>query len=327
MRSSGSNTTDTVVVDPKLLHLVRKLMIAASTTTALNTDDINSLTNGDDLTDSHHRHTNCDYIVAVLRTQHREYQRKDISKLTSAVEAALTHIRASDTRTKKRKQDEGEAEYDRAAAIRDTITTTIGGGLNASLRSRYKQVSLDQSRLAEKAESCSLGSASSLASSANKKRDAFAATKTTSPGNGPNTIDDTKGTGMNIIKEVRDNGQCASEAAPVQNPNSSASTRELPPPSSSSTMNRKKVKRIISRRSTSGAKPLDGAVSPQEAAAALFMVPVPRPTERYADLGGMSDIIQTLRQLVEYPVTRPELYRHLGVDPPRGVLLRGPPGT
>jgi ATP-dependent 26S proteasome regulatory subunit len=58
-----------------------------------------------------------------------------------------------------------------------------------------------------------------------------------------------------------------------------------------------------------------------------FTVPVIRPTERYSDLGGMDHIITTIRQLVEYPITRPELYRHLGVDPPRGVLLRGPPGT
>lgn len=53
----------------------------------------------------------------------------------------------------------------------------------------------------------------------------------------------------------------------------------------------------------------------------------PRPKERYTDLGGLTGTVQMLRQLVEYPITRPELYRHLGVDPPRGVLLRGPPGT
>ncbi len=53
----------------------------------------------------------------------------------------------------------------------------------------------------------------------------------------------------------------------------------------------------------------------------------PRPRERYTDLGGMGHIVQEVRQLVEYPLVRPELYRHLGVEPPRGVLLRGPPGT
>ena len=57
-----------------------------------------------------------------------------------------------------------------------------------------------------------------------------------------------------------------------------------------------------------------------------FLTPVPRPTERYKDLGGMNDILQQIRQVIEYPLIRPELYSHLGVDPPRGVLLRGPPG-
>jgi ribosome biogenesis ATPase len=40
----------------------------------------------------------------------------------------------------------------------------------------------------------------------------------------------------------------------------------------------------------------------------------------------MDDVLKQIRQLAEYPLVRPELYRHLGVDPPRGVLLRGPPG-
>ncbi|KAL3944582.1 MAG: hypothetical protein SGBAC_001348 [Bacillariaceae sp.] len=56
------------------------------------------------------------------------------------------------------------------------------------------------------------------------------------------------------------------------------------------------------------------------------IAPAPRPNERYADLGGMDDVLQQIRQLVEYPLVRPEIYRHLGVHPPRGVLLRGPPG-
>lgn len=52
-----------------------------------------------------------------------------------------------------------------------------------------------------------------------------------------------------------------------------------------------------------------------------------RPTERFTDLGGLTELIETIRQLVITPLRRPELYRHLGVEPPRGILLRGPPGT
>jgi len=51
-----------------------------------------------------------------------------------------------------------------------------------------------------------------------------------------------------------------------------------------------------------------------------------RPIERYADLGGMCSVLTQIRQLVEYPLAHPELFSHLGIHPPRGVLLRGPPG-
>jgi transitional endoplasmic reticulum ATPase len=47
----------------------------------------------------------------------------------------------------------------------------------------------------------------------------------------------------------------------------------------------------------------------------------------YDDLGGMGDTINALREMVELPLRYPELFTRLGVDPPRGVLLHGPPGT
>jgi len=47
----------------------------------------------------------------------------------------------------------------------------------------------------------------------------------------------------------------------------------------------------------------------------------------YDDLGGMNDTIDALREMVELPLRHPELFQRLGVDPPKGVLLHGPPGT
>ena len=47
----------------------------------------------------------------------------------------------------------------------------------------------------------------------------------------------------------------------------------------------------------------------------------------YDDVGGMGDTIRQLREMVELPLRYPELFIRLGVDPPRGVLLHGPPGT
>ncbi len=47
----------------------------------------------------------------------------------------------------------------------------------------------------------------------------------------------------------------------------------------------------------------------------------------YDDIGGMSSTIDQLREMVELPLRYPELFQRLGVDPPKGVLLHGPPGT
>ena len=50
------------------------------------------------------------------------------------------------------------------------------------------------------------------------------------------------------------------------------------------------------------------------------------PTARIADLGGVKDCIEKLLELVAMPLCHPEVYLHTGVQPPRGVLLHGPPG-
>ena len=47
----------------------------------------------------------------------------------------------------------------------------------------------------------------------------------------------------------------------------------------------------------------------------------------YDDIGGMATTIDQLREMVELPLRYPELFQRLGVDPPKGVLLHGPPGT
>lgn len=52
-----------------------------------------------------------------------------------------------------------------------------------------------------------------------------------------------------------------------------------------------------------------------------------RAVVNYDDVGGMDETIQQLREMVELPLRYPELFTRLGVDPPKGVLLHGPPGT
>jgi proteasome regulatory subunit len=52
-----------------------------------------------------------------------------------------------------------------------------------------------------------------------------------------------------------------------------------------------------------------------------------RPNVRYSDIGGLSRQIQELREVIELPLKNPELFKELGIQPPKGVLLYGPPGT
>ncbi|MBN2067881.1 MAG: CDC48 family AAA ATPase, partial [Candidatus Diapherotrites archaeon] len=51
------------------------------------------------------------------------------------------------------------------------------------------------------------------------------------------------------------------------------------------------------------------------------------PRVAYEDIGGLDEQIQKVREMVELPMRHPELFRKLGIVPPKGVLLFGPPGT
>jgi transitional endoplasmic reticulum ATPase len=51
------------------------------------------------------------------------------------------------------------------------------------------------------------------------------------------------------------------------------------------------------------------------------------PTITYEDIGGLHDAIQKIREMVELPLRHPELFTRIGIEPPKGVLLYGPPGS
>jgi transitional endoplasmic reticulum ATPase len=51
------------------------------------------------------------------------------------------------------------------------------------------------------------------------------------------------------------------------------------------------------------------------------------PRVTYEDIGGLSEEIKRVREMIELPMKHPELFERLGIDPPKGVLLHGPPGT
>ena len=54
---------------------------------------------------------------------------------------------------------------------------------------------------------------------------------------------------------------------------------------------------------------------------------IEKPKVTYKDIGGLEKQIREIREAVELPLLKPELYKKVGIEPPKGVLLAGPPGT
>ena len=51
------------------------------------------------------------------------------------------------------------------------------------------------------------------------------------------------------------------------------------------------------------------------------------PSITYEDIGGIRNEVARVREMIELPLRHPELFKRLGVEAPKGVLLHGPPGT
>merc|ERR1712164_120891 len=69
-------------------------------------------------------------------------------------------------------------------------------------------------------------------------------------------------------------------------------------------------------------------VLPPEADSSIALLSdAEKPDVSYSDIGGLDIQKQEMREAVELPLTHGDLYRQIGIDPPRGVLLYGPPGT
>ena len=67
-------------------------------------------------------------------------------------------------------------------------------------------------------------------------------------------------------------------------------------------------------------------ILPPESDSSITLM-VEKPDVTYMDIGGLDMQKQEIREAVELPLTQFELYKQIGIDPPRGVLLYGPPGT
>ena len=260
--------------DAKLVHLVRKFL-------SFSVDET----------------PNPDHIVHCLRTQHREYQRKDLTRLKRQVQKILKKDQLSGgSSSKKRTLEEAQEDsYDKKARKHDlqrSMELNGGGGvLNSGLRDGYQklQQERDTEARAAEAEAAAAAAAAGLSmDSSNIKGDS----KSSKSKHDPETLESNKSPSSKHFKRKK-----------LGSKRSSSRSAGMGVPSTGSGLDEK-----------------------NDFGATLFAKAVNRPTERYSDLGGMDETLVQIRQLVEYPLSRPELYRHLGVDPPRGVLLRGPPG-
>ncbi|MGE0793169.1 MAG: AAA family ATPase [Candidatus Woesearchaeota archaeon] len=52
-----------------------------------------------------------------------------------------------------------------------------------------------------------------------------------------------------------------------------------------------------------------------------------KPTTSWEDVGGLDEQMNLLKEVIELPLQKPELFKKIGIDPPKGILLHGPPGT
>lgn len=69
-------------------------------------------------------------------------------------------------------------------------------------------------------------------------------------------------------------------------------------------------------------------ILPPEADSSISMLGAhEKPDVKYTDVGGLDLQKQEIREAVELPLTHFDLYKKIGIDPPRGVLLYGPPGV
>lgn len=68
------------------------------------------------------------------------------------------------------------------------------------------------------------------------------------------------------------------------------------------------------------------AALPLVSPSGLREVAVEVPSVKWGDIGGMESVKQSLREVVEWPLRHPEAFQRMGMSPPRGVLLYGPPG-
>lgn len=94
-----------------------------------------------------------------------------------------------------------------------------------------------------------------------------------------------------------------------------------------STINREQLKPSASVALHRHSNALVDVLPPEADSSISLLSQSEKPDVTYSDIGGCDIQKQEIREAVELPLTHHELYKQIGIDPPRGVLLYGPPGT
>ncbi|KAI5010747.1 hypothetical protein ZWY2020_012884 [Hordeum vulgare] len=94
-----------------------------------------------------------------------------------------------------------------------------------------------------------------------------------------------------------------------------------------STINRELLKPSASVALHRHSNALVDVLPPEADSSISLLASSEKPNVLYSDIGGCDIQKQEIREAVELPLTHHELYKQIGIDPPRGVLLYGPPGT
>jgi 26S proteasome regulatory subunit T3 len=94
-----------------------------------------------------------------------------------------------------------------------------------------------------------------------------------------------------------------------------------------STINREQLKPSSSVALHRHSNALVDVLPPEADSSIQLLTAGEKPDVTYADVGGADIQKQEIREAVELPLTHFDLYKQIGIDPPRGVLLYGPPGT
>lgn len=354
-----NSSTSLSAVDPKLLQIVKR--ITTSTPSLL----IASASAGGNKASQQARSNNITAVTNLVLENHREYKRKDIGWVRSGVEGALSVLAAElagdasgDTNSNRKRRAPTSIPIGGGSNISSSPSITESLPNNSAATQKKKRVESANEDTSLMDEDSDMDIIAEETNSINNNRHE---NSTTANSNEAPTISQTNSGGMlnaslrNNYKNVQrerereaaaatsaDDGSTAPAddatndisssiiitATPLDGNEKSSTTQQGTKTPTTASVTTPKRKKKSSKKAPSSSRAQDHSDdNPYSTSTpSTLVLPSPRPTERYSNLGGMAPLLQQVRELIEYPLSRPELFLHLGVEPPRGVLLRGPPG-